>query len=66
MNFDRFRIPSNREDAWLEVYELALEELVCELDRDPTDEEVESRAQYISEILEPDWDAILKDSKLEE
>jgi len=52
-------------DRWYEMaIEQAAEELYDELGREPTDEEVEKRAQYIIDSAEPDWDAYAKDEKL--
>ena len=49
------------EEACLE----AIEELIFELGRDPTEKEIEERAHYLIENNQPDWDSMIKDKEFD-
>lgn len=51
------------DSIWELACEEAAKELYDELGREPTDEEVEVRADYLIQNSEPDWDAMIKDQE---
>lgn len=56
----------HNDEAWESAYEQAIEELEDELGREPTDDEIEDRAQSILDNAEPDWDAYSKDEEFDQ
>jgi len=53
------------DDIYEMACETAYEQLYNELQRDPTDQEIEDRAEYLISNSEPDYDAIQKDDEID-